>query len=788
MSKQMTRLMWLAVGLATVPPYAGAQSDQGVLEEVVVTATRREERLQDVPLAVSAVTGDTLERIGARGLDDYFLFVPSVALGNNMVGERGGQNIIIRGISNSRTVLTTDASMLSATTGFYLNDIPITPVDTQLFDVDRVEVLRGPQGTLYGAGSMGGAVKLYHNRTNLNDFEAAVEGTLNTVERGGPGGDVSGMLNVPILEGVLGARFVASYRTREGFIDSVRIPLSNPVPNTTYPFNSEMEVRPSSESGRVWENANSFTSKGARAALLYTPTERLSIEAAFLWQSTQSDDLTLYNLHYAERMQEKFVLEPTSSEVTLTSLDISYDFGPVVLTSLTGLYTRDYDEVVDYTFVTQGTRAPGYTYVPAASTLQTLAEWNTVTQEVRLQSNHADASNAFLRRLNWVIGAFWMEEDRDNFQMADAPGWRAAAPANPLPLPNDILSLSDTAVKDSSKAAFLDATFDITEKLTVGAGIRFFEVSTELHSQSLPGLIASPTTPIVTDRSHSEDGHTPRYFAQYRFTNEHMAYASYSEGFRIGGSTAPINFQANPQCLPVVVDNGLLPYAGGSFYSDSVATTELGFKSEFGGGRARTNLAAYHTDWTDLQQQIRLTGFPGSLCTSVLTANVGAAEVDGAELEVSALLMDHVTLSATVAYTDARIVDPGPGAALAKVGDQFPNVPEWSGSLMADYSIPSQAFGGSTFFLHGDVRYIGETSPQIGVPANPQLLLPEYTLVGIRGGFTFGEKPTTITLFVDNVFDEDALVNARGRVGVPTDVWATPSQPRTIGFTVRKNF
>ncbi|MBX3693975.1 MAG: TonB-dependent receptor [Steroidobacteraceae bacterium] len=783
MSGQMKCLMLLMAGIFTLPLHSGARAAEVGLEEVMVTATRREERLQDVPVAVSAVTGDTLSSIGAKELADYFLFVPSVNLANNQVGERGGQNIVIRGISNSRTVLTTDASMLSATTGFYLNDIPITPVDTQLFDVDRVEILRGPQGTLYGAGSLGGAIKMYHKRSNLHDFEAAVQGTVNTVERGGPGGDVSGMINVPILEGVLGARMVASYRTRDGFIDSVRIPLSNPVANTTYPFNSDVDVRPSSNSGRVWENANSATSRGARVALLYTPTDRLSVEAAMLWQETQSDDLTLYNLHYQRPMQEKFMLEPTSSEVTLTSLDVSYDFGPAVLTSLTGLYTRDYDEVVDYTFVTQGTRAPGYTYVPAASTLQTMAEWNTVTQEVRLQSNHRDSSNAFLRRLDWVVGAFWMQEDRDNWQIADAPGWGVAAPANPLPLANDVLSASDNAVKDSSKALFVDATFDVTGKLAVGAGIRFFKLSTELHGEA-----ATPTTPTITDRQHEEDGHTPRFFARYSATDDLMLYGSYSEGFRIGGSTPPINFQTAPQCLPVVEENGLMPYAGGSFYSDSVETTELGVKSEFLRGRIRANVAAYHTDWSDLQQQIRLTGFPGSLCTQVLTANVGAAEVDGAELEFSTRATDRLGLSATVAYTDARIVDPGPGSALAKVGDRFPNVPEWTASLMADYSVPSQAFGGSTFFVHADARYISETSPQIGRPANPQLMLPEYTLVGLRGGFTFGDKPTTVTLFIDNLFDDDAFVNARGRVGVPTDVWVTPSMPRTIGLTVRKDF
>jgi iron complex outermembrane receptor protein len=444
--------------------------------------------------------------------------------------------------------------------------------------------------------------------------------------------------------------------------------------------------------------------------------------------------------------------------------------------------------VVDYTYILKGTRAPGLTYMPAAATLDTLAQWKITTQEVRLQSNHADSSNSFLQRLTWVIGAFWLKEERDNWQSSQAPGWSAAAPSSQSPLANDIFSMSDTTVEDASDALFVDVTFNITDELVVGAGIRYFDMSSDSHGQNLPGVPATPTVPVITDRSYQEDGHTPKVFAQYSMSDDLMVYSSYAEGFRLGGSTAPIDFNTRPECLPVVTDNGLMPYAQGKFFSDSVETTEIGVKSGFLNGRITANFSAYHTDWSDLQQQIRLTGFPGSLCTQVLTANVGSAKVDGAELEFSALATDSIALSATLSYTDARIVDPGPGSALAKPGDTFPNVPEWSGSFMADYSIPTSAFGGSTFFLHGVIRYMSETSPLVGKPANPELELPAYSLVGIRGGFTFGENPTTVTLFVNNVFDEYARMNARGRVGVPADIWVTPAMPRTVGITVRKDF
>lgn len=788
MREQISCAMPLVLSVAALP-LASTVNAADTLEEVLVTATKREERLQDVPISVSAMSGDVLTRVGAKELADYYAYVPSVNAAHNMVGERGGQNIIIRGVSNSRTIVTTDSSMLSATTGFYINDVPITPVDTQLFDVDRVEVLRGPQGTLYGAASMGGAVKLHPRRVDLYEFGGTVEATLSTISGGGEGSDFNGVLNLPIVEGVLGARFVGTYRTRDGFVDSIIIPRSTTVPNTTYPLSSAVSAIPSVSSARIIEDANSAESKGARIAVLYTPNDQFTVDASVLWQRSQSDDLTLFNTAYRQPMiQEKYILEPTISEMTLTSLNMSYDFGPVALHSVTGIYNRKYDETVDYSLVAHGTRAPGLDYIPATSALQTLAEWDTYTQEIRLQSNSRDQDGSFLSRLGWVVGGFWMTEDRANWQLADAPGWGAAAPLNPFPLPNDLLLVTNADVEDGNKALFAEFTFEITQQLIVGAGIRWFELTSDFDGANLPGDPGTPMTPRRSVRSYKEDGHTPKVFAQFKQSEDLMFYASYAEGFRLGGSTTPINFAVNPECESVVNDNGLAPFAGGQFFSDSVATTELGVKSTLNGGRLTVNASAYRTDWTDLQQQIRLTGFPGSLCTSVLTGNVGSAQIDGYELELGARLGEGFAVKGTVSYTDARIIDPGAGVAIARAGDPFPNVPEWSASVMADYSVPTNALGGGTFFMHGDLRYMSESVPVLGVLPSPLLNLPSYTMVGLRTGFAFGDKPLTVTLFANNVFDDIVHLNARARVGVASNIIVAPAMPRTIGVSIRKDF
>ncbi|MCP4414000.1 MAG: TonB-dependent receptor plug domain-containing protein, partial [Gammaproteobacteria bacterium] len=222
--------------------------------------------------------------------EDYFAFVPSVNAAHNTYGQRGGQNIVIRGVANAR-LGGTDASSLSSTTGFYLNDVPVTPVDTQLFDIGHVEVLRGPQGTLYGAASMGGAVKLYHNRPDSSGFEAVVQTTADVVKGGGEGGGLNAMVNLPMIDGVLATRFVATVRNSGGYLDTVLPSLNTTVPNSTYPIHPSLNLS-QSDTAIFKSDTNSSESKGLRAAVSYTPGERLTVEASVLWQGATVDDMS----------------------------------------------------------------------------------------------------------------------------------------------------------------------------------------------------------------------------------------------------------------------------------------------------------------------------------------------------------------------------------------------------------------------------------------------------------------------------------------------------------------
>lgn len=759
---------------------------QRTLEEIVVTAARREEGLQDASMSVSALSGKTLSDLGAQQLDDYFGFVPSVNSASNTIGERGGKNIVMRGVSNTR--IAAGPSALSSTTGYYLNDIPMTPVDTELFDVNRVEVLRGPQGTLYGAAAMGGTAKVILNQADLYDFGGAVEGTLSALTGGGPGGSLSALVNIPVFEGIFGVRVVGSRSQRDGFIDTAIIPLANTSGRLDALIADGLNIgRPGRDSTRVESSANAATASSASVSALYTPNDKLSVEYTSLWQLTEIDDNNFVNKRFnGDNLQEKYLLEPNRSEITLNALNVSYNFGAATLVSNTGFYTREYDEIVDWTQVTYKSNPAFGTdleTIPVVAVLDTQIDLDTFTQEIRIESDRSAFSDPFFSRLDWVLGAFLMQEDRRSVQLQDAPGWEAAAPGYPLPVPNDMLAASDELVQDESKAVFVDLNFHISERLTVGGGIRFFDLSTESNRAQVNS--ANPVVPITGNLDFTEDGNSFRFGAAYDLNDDTKFFATYSDGFRLGGAGTPINLSTSPLCVDVLEQYGLQAFADGRFNSDSVETTELGFKTAFADGRATLNVAAYHTDWSGLQQQVRL-GDLSPVCFNTITANVGTAEVDGFEVELAALAGENFSLQASLAYTDAQVVDPGPGG-LTDPGDPILNVPEWSGSLIARYESYADAMGGGTVFAQADLRYTDERQPVTG-NSNAELALEDYTLLGARLGFVFGaEKPTTVTLWGKNLLDQNVDLNARNRIGV-SNVVVNRALPRTYGITIRKDF
>jgi outer membrane receptor protein involved in Fe transport len=484
-------------------------------------------------------------------------------------------------------------------------------------------------------------------------------------------------------------------------------------------------------------------------------------------------------------MQEKYTLEPNQSDTMLSALNIAYEFNWFTAFSNSGYYTREYDEIIDFTLPTfNGDRFNQVlNFIPAAATLDSQASQNTFTQEFRIESNRDHFDNSFLSRLDWVIGAFYMDSERDFDQIQGAPGWTAAAPGYPLALGGDLRSISLSHYEEGNESIFFDLTFNITEKLAIGGGMRFYELSTDFNGSTLNAQ--NPVVPLMSVRSFSEDGNSVRFGASYDIDDSFKVFANYGDGFRLGGAEAPINLQTNPLCAQVIEEHGLQSFATGRFGSDDVTTYEIGIKKAFANGRVTLNASAYTTEWSGLQSQIRL-GDISPVCFNVITANVGVATIDGFELEFAALATENFYLQGSLAYTDAVIDDPG--LSPFHSGDRILNVPKWSGSLVARYETPADVLGGGgAFFMQGDVRYVGERLPTTG-STDPRLILDPYTLVGARLGVVYGsEKPITLTLWVSNLFNDRMELNSRLKIGVPSTV-DNMGLPRTYGITLRKDF
>jgi iron complex outermembrane receptor protein len=627
------------------------------------------------------------------------------------------------------------------------------------------------------------------NEPDSHAFSSSAEAKLETYKDGQIGDTLSGMVNLPIVDGVLAARLVGQRREEDGYIDTVLTPLSNTTPNSSYPYLRGLNLSEADKAGQTLKNTNSSTSSGVRLALLYTPNDSLKIEPAVLWQRAYSADQSSYDGYYGPNlMTEKATLEPNLSEISLTSLNASYNFGSVTLTSETGYYTRHYDETLDRTLDTynvQGGAAVLGPVIPAIAYGVNIINWNTLTQELRLQSNNSGSDNSWYSRLNWVVGAFVMNETRTGSQYVQAPGWSAAEPLHPLPLANDFQFANTWNDVDKNAAVFADATYALTQHLTVAAGLRYFDESTH---QVRPLMDAADT--VVPDITHYDDrqtGTSPRYNVSYKFNKDYMVYATVSEGFRLGGGTIPLNFKAYPDCLPVVEENHLEQFASGKFNSDIIWNYEAGVKSSYADGRMTLNMSAYRMNWTNLQQQISLAAFPGSLCNSALTANVGAARSQGVEMELSAAPVDNLLVEATASVGSAKITDPGEGVTLVQRGTPLQNVPDHLYSLAASYTFPLAIRPGANAFVRADARYVGASNAVTQtVISDPLLELDAYTLVGLHVGVRYDRY--TATLYCENLLNEIPQLNAYVRPGVPQITDVTTSMPRTIGISLRVDY
>lgn len=689
-------------------------------EEIIVTARKREEQLIDVPFAVQALGGEELDQIGAVNFGDYARLTAGVQFQDRGAGRA---NIFMRGVSTGGDVDTGTESSV----GVNFGEVPIaessSQPDIKLYDIDRVEVLRGPQGTLFGSGSLSGALRILPREPEIGRFEGSIQGQLSHTEHGGFNNAVNGMINLPLGDQA-SLRAVAYTVNNDGFLDNG--------------FSGE-------------ENINDEETYGGRVALRLEPSANFDVTFTGVYQRAHFGAFYQATDHYPELVTDQAEPEPYRDRYYLASVEANYDLGEATVTSVTSYYDRDryYQNDIDY--------FTGFIGVPQAFSPLTYPARN-ITQEIRLASNGDN-------RLDWLIGAFFLDREESATQSISPVG-------QPVPPPALQVAHIHRESELQQYAVFGEASFDLTPQWTATAGVRLSRIESENTSVN-DGILFGGET-ILTGTNEDEPI-TPRFILSYRPNEDAQLYAQAARGFRVGG--------VNPGLPPCVLANGCTVDVGATFDPDSVWNYELGAKLELWDGRLSIDADVFLIDWTDIQVNVgRGDGFNGFM-------NAGEAETHGFELAVNGRLTDNLRVGGQFTYTRGELTGLAPGVAaagVAQVGDELPQIPEISTSAFVEWGTD---FGANWVYVRADVQYVDDRYSSF--TSNSPRLLPEYTIANLRLGLERG--PFSAQLFINNLTDERAVLSDQAYGGLYQGnpyFWDRDNinVPRTIGISLSRRF
>jgi outer membrane receptor protein involved in Fe transport len=737
---------------AAIEKASASTKDATTLQGIVVTAAKREQDIQKVPISMTAYTGEQLERQGITSLSDLSRIAPALNVASSGPGEN---NLIIRGISSS--------AGSAATVGYYLDDVPIAAssnaallstrgvIDPSVFDIERVEVLRGPQGTIYGSSSMGGTIKYVTNQPDADNTEARVKTDVSGTYHGGPNANVNGILNIPLIQGKVGLRVSAYYRDDDGYIDRYRIDPKN-----------YLAADPNSPKQ---DNVNTYKTYGTRVALLIKPDDSLTITPSFIYQYSRLGSPFTYDKipgSLEDAYQVRDVNEANTQKSTISNLAIHKQFDSVELMSSTSYFTRnvslrdDSSKVVNYFFG-----------LPTVYPVTMYGDYKNkeFTQEIR-------ATSKFDGPFQAIVGAFYHDVNAPLASSIPYPAGFNETFNTPFPAYSTIYAGTRHATLDEY-AVFGEISYNFTDKLKGSVGLRAFEVK-QSFAQTGDGLFNGGYSSV--NSSSKDYGSTPKYTLQYQLTPDKMIYATASQGYRPGG---PNNPAPAALCGTEVEGLGLSQSQLNKYGPDYLWNYELGMKTAWLDNRLTVDASVYHIDWSKVQQQIVLS------CGYNITANFGNAVSEGGELEVRYMPVRALTLSAGVGYTDAHLKNDVPGTS-AKDGDRLPNVPRLSASTSAEYrhSVNSEYDG----FVRADISYVG----------NETFLYDRTSPFYRRGGFATtnvrlgieGHNGIDVSLYATNLFDKRGETDLPVAISadLPTTRRVAINQPRTIGVTFQYQY
>ncbi len=733
------------------PDRVGSPSQPLAIEEVIVTALKRSTNIQQTPISISAVTAEAIANSGVQNVADLASTVPSLSF---VSPNPSSTRIVIRGIYSAG----------EPTVGLYYDETPVTgsigagnnagasTPQLRLFDVDRVEVLRGPQGTLYGSGSMGGTLRVIYKKPSYH-FESAADASISLTKRAeDPNYEAQGMVNIPLAEDKMALRVVGFYRDTGGYIDNVRL---------------------------RQKGVNDAETYGGRALLRIEPTSDLTIDLAYYLNKAKSN-ANSWMPDQGEYRTNSYVQEAVNDDFRLYSLTANYDMGPVTAAGAVSFSHRELDTVSDVTAYTASFAttarcqslyngnvacnpaqlAAYYAYVngqlPAA--LHPQQKMDALTAELRFSSDYQGP-------LQWTVGAFYSDRQ--------TKVWNPQVLANAttgVPIGPEVVATGRT-IDDTldQYAGFGDLSFDVTGKLTLTAGARYFKYTKDIIGQTLvPSILVGARVTPPTLVQSDEKGWVRRFNASYKATSDIMLYAEASQGFRPGGANQVLG-----------LDAALTPYG-----SDKLWNYEAGVKSAWFDRRLTLNADVFQIDWSDMQVSQRT---PNGAFSYI--GNAGKARIKGLEVEGALRPMAGLSINANFSVMPAELTENQPLAATGALnaglkGNRIPYTPKFQGGLAVQYSRPvNDKLNGLARF---DLNHMGSSYNEFRPTYVYAAKIPAYDLVNIRAGIEASDSNWGVYLFATNLFDKIAIFQKTAGATSLGRFSQFTSPPRTIGVNLRK--
>jgi iron complex outermembrane recepter protein len=772
---------------APAPAEAASAARATTLEQVTITAQKRKEDVQKVPLSVSVVSGEALADGHISDITDLTRSVPNLSFSSQ--AGAGLSTLEIRGVSSQAG---------SATVSIYLDDISLTTrnlysqgtAEPRFFDLDRVEVLRGPQGTLYGASSLGGTIKFISKQPDAKSFSGSAYTELSSTSHGGTNYVAQGVLNIPLVAGSTALRIGVQAGHDSGYIDQVS-------PTT-------LNVIEKGINSASWEvlklalKSDFATGWSATPALFYQRYKSKDIDAAYLnigaYQVPEGAPTPALGLFQTS----KIVREPATDKLTIPSLTVNGDLGFGDFTGVLSGYNRRFNRIQDGTNINVGYIASQVTDTALGAIVNALPSAvqldNKIDQtslELRVASKDYDASRG---PLTWIGGAYFAQTKTEVFDNEPIFGINAAFTAAgadindpnqlggsfPGAFTGDSSYYSARHYKDKQSSLFGELTYNFASDLRATAGVRLLRASQKFTREGDFYYAGGPVTAAIDSSGNAV---TPRVALSWDVSPTSSLYVNAAKGFRLGGANRPI---PSPDTNPLVGEDlatlKLPSIPPATFDSDSLWSYEIGSKSRLLDNRLSLNVSAFHIDWKNIQQNVVLpqSGFD-------FETNAGRAKVDGIEFEARLRALEGLTLSLGASWTRAVFAEDNAalgfddnGEVNAHKGDAIQGVPKYSARLGAEYRFAPMAFGSA--FVRGSAQWTGSSNGTV-VKTSDDYIRPAYVTADASAGLSIDRWEFTV--FAKNLTNNQRVIQTPSIQGVSQAYYL---RPRTIGVTAAYEF